>query len=200
MRRAAALVGWSISISFAASSRSGSITTLPLPPSTSTTVPAGMSSTSAADHARDAELAGDDRGVAGRAAQLVASAITLAGSSPAVSAGARSSATSTDGTLGVGMPGSGSRRSSATTRPPRSRRSVTRSAIRPPMLLNIAANWSTAPDCSDAARPALRSWDSPRRPLSRARPTLAVSTSAATPGGLRGLARNVSATAATASS
>ena len=61
----------------------------------------------------------------------VTSAMTSSGSRPAVSAGARSSATSTEGSAGVGTPGSGSPTRWATRRSSMSRRSVTRSAIRP---------------------------------------------------------------------
>ncbi len=43
-----------------------------------------------------------------------------------------------------GMPGSGSPRSSATTRSRMSRRSVTRSAMRPPIFSNMATNCSVA--------------------------------------------------------
>ena len=58
--------------------------------------------------------------------------ITQLGSSPAVSAGARSSATQHRRLVGLGTPGSGSPVSWATIRRSMSRTSVTRSAIRPP--------------------------------------------------------------------
>ena len=74
----------------------------------------------------------------------VTSACTTSGSSPAVSAGARSSATSTHGVAGSDTPGSGSPTTWATTRRSMSRRSVARSAISPPMLVNTATNCSTA--------------------------------------------------------
>ncbi len=127
----------------------------------------------------------------------VTSAATSAGSSPEVSLGARSSATRIDGSVGVGTPGAGSPTRWATTRRSMSRRSVTRSAIRPPMVVKIVTNCSTAP-CTAATGPcpAWRFLATPeRRPLSRARPALAVSTSAAAPWALAALAENVSATA-----
>ena len=65
---------------------------------------------------------------------VVASPTISAGSRPAVSAGARSSAHRIDGTSGTGTPGSGRPLSSAMTRSRMSRRSVTRSAISPPSL------------------------------------------------------------------
>ena len=113
----------------------------------------------------------------------VTSAVTRAGSRPEVSLGARSSATRIDGSLGVGTPGAGSPTRCATTRRSMSRRSVTRSAIRPPMLVKIVTNWSTAPwTAATGPCPACRFlFTAPRRPLSRASPALAVSTSAAAP-------------------
>ena len=82
----------------------------------------------------------------------VTRAVTSSGSRPEVSLGARSSATSTDGSLGVGTPGGGSPTRWAITRRSMSRRSVTRSAIRPPMLVKIETNCSTAP-CTAATGP-----------------------------------------------
>ena len=82
----------------------------------------------------------------------VTRAVTRAGSRPEVSLGARSSATRIDGSLGVGTPGAGSPTRWATTRRSMSRRSVTRSAIRPPMVVKIVTNWSTAP-CTAATGP-----------------------------------------------
>ena len=87
-------------------------------------------------------------------------------------------------------PGSGSPTRWATRRRSMSRRSVTRSAISPPMPVKIAANCSTAA-CREVSRSSpvrrfLRT--APRRPLSRARPALAVSTSAAAPEAAVGLA------------
>ena len=79
----------------------------------------------------------------------VTSATMSSGSSPDVSLGARSSATSTDGSDGVGTPGSGSPTRWATTRRSMSSRSVTRSAIRPPMLVKIVTNCSTAASTAD---------------------------------------------------
>ena len=70
-----------------------------------------------------------------------------------------------------------------------SRRSVARSAISPPMLVKTATNCSTAA-CTDAtsgAPPASDFLTAPRRPLSRASPALAVSTSAAAPEAFAGL-------------
>ena len=113
----------------------------------------------------------------------VTRACTTSGSRPAVSAGARSSATSTTGVAGSDTPGSGSPTRCATTRRSMSRRSVARSAIRPPMLVKTATNCSTAP-CTAAtigAPPVSDFLTAARRPLSRARPALAVSTSAAAP-------------------
>ena len=74
----------------------------PAVPSTSSRLPRrDVERAGGADHARDAELAGDDRGVAGRAARARSPAPAPAsGSSPAVSAGARSAATSTHGCVG----------------------------------------------------------------------------------------------------
>ena len=66
------------------------------------------------------------------------------GSSPAVSEGARSSATRTQGVFGIWTPGSGSPTTWATIRRSMSRRSVARSAIRPPIWVKIPTNWSTA--------------------------------------------------------
>ncbi len=74
----------------------------------------------------------------------IAMATMRAGSRPAVSAGARSSANSTDGSSGSGTPGSGTPSTSATTRSRTSCRSVTRSAITPPAAVNIAARSATA--------------------------------------------------------
>ena len=113
--------------------------------------PPGTSRAGGADHAGDGELAGDDRRVAGRPAALGDQRETSAGSRPAVSAGARSSATSTEGSAGVGTPGSGSPTRWATRRSSMSRRSVTRSAIRPPMPVKTPANCSTAA-CTEVER------------------------------------------------
>ena len=97
------------------------------------------------DDARDAELPGDDRGVAGGPTERGRERDHQEASRPAVSTGARSSAHRIDGTSGTGTPGSGSPLSSAMTRSRMSRRSVTRSAIRPPSWVNIVTNCSTAP-------------------------------------------------------
>ena len=70
------------------------------------------------------------------------------------------------------------------------------------MLVKIVTNCSTAP-CTAATGPcpACRFLATPeRRPLSRASPALAVSTSAAAPWAEAALAEKVSATAAAASS
>ena len=83
-----------------------------------------------------------------------------------------------------------------------SRRSVARSAISPPMLVKTATNCSTAA-CTDATIgvPAARFFFvADRRPLSRARPALAVSTSAAAPLAFAALSANRSATVAAAAS
>ena len=111
----------------------------------------------------------------------VTRACTTSASSPAVSAGARSSATSTQGDFGSDTPGSGSPTRKATMRRSMSRRSVARSAIRPPMLVNTATNCSTAAcTASTTGVPPLSDLrTAPRSPLSRARPALAVNTSAA---------------------
>ena len=76
--------------------------------------------------------------------RLVASPTMRCGSRPAVSAGARSSANRIDGSTGSGTPGAGSPESSAITRSRMSLRSVTRSAIKPPILVNISMNWAAA--------------------------------------------------------
>ena len=54
----------------AASAASRPVSTVPAVPSTSSRVPGDLEGTGGADHARDAELAGDDRRVAGRATAL----------------------------------------------------------------------------------------------------------------------------------
>ena len=70
------------------------------------------------------------------------------------------------------------------------------------MVVKIVTNCSTAP-CTAATGP-WPAWrflaTAERSPLSRARPALAVSTSAAAPWAAAALVENVSATAATASS
>ena len=113
----------------------------------------------------------------------VASPMTSVGSRPAVSAGARSSASRIEGTSGVGMPGSGAPDSSAMTRSRTSRRSVTRSAIRPPSFWNRSTNWSVAAAAAaTAGRPELTSFSAaPCQPRSSTMPALAASTSAAAP-------------------
>ena len=128
-----------------ASPASTSERTTPLPPSTSTNELSGRSRAPAQPTTH-----GMPSCRAMIAVWLVApprsvtSAATTAGSRPAVSAGARSSATSTDGCSIDGTPGSGAPTTWAVIRRPRSRRSVTRSAIRPPAAVNNSANWSTA--------------------------------------------------------
>ena len=83
-----------------------------------------------------------------------------------------------------------------------SSRSVTRSAINPPMLVKMVTNCATA-----ASTAATSPWPAPRflataerSPLSRARPALAVSTSAAGPVAASALRVKLSATATTAAS
>ena len=129
----------------AASASSGSTSTRPVVPSSSTRVPAGISMAPVAPTTQGRPswramiavwLVGPPRSVTRPS--------TRPGSSTAVSEGARSSATSTDGSRGVGTPGSGSPTMFAITRRSMSRRSVARSAIRPPMLVNRPTNWSTA--------------------------------------------------------
>ena len=167
-----------------ASSGSAPCSMVPVSPSTTTKVPLGISMMPAAPTTH-----GMPSWRAMIAVWLVApprsvtSAVTISGSSPEVSLGARSSAMRIDGSFGTGTPGAGSPTRWATTRRSMSRRSVTRSAIRPPMLVKIVTNCSTAP-CTAATGPcpAWRFLDTPdRRPLSRARPALAVRTSAAAP-------------------
>ena len=105
------------------------------------------------------------------------------GSSPAVSAGARSSAQRTLGVSGIGMPGSGWPVSSASTRSRMSCRSLTRSAMRPPALRNMSLSCSTAATVATPRRWLEPSWADtrPTRPRSRARAAVATSTSAAGP-------------------
>ncbi|MPN05302.1 hypothetical protein SDC9_152552 [bioreactor metagenome] len=105
------------------------------------------------------------------------------GRSPAVSAGARSSASSTTGESGSGTPGSGSPRSSAITRSRTSFRSVVRSAIRPPIFSNFATKVSVA---WTAAQSAGAPWSISLltvrcQPLSVASAAVAASTSEACP-------------------
>ena len=134
--------------------------------------------------------------------RLVASATTSAGSRPAVSAGARSSAHRIDGSAGVGTPGSGTPTSSAMTRSRMSCRSVTRSAIRPPIcgeqvdeLLDRRLRGATAGAppliCFSAAPSQARSWASE---------AVAASTSDAAPVACAARSRSRSATAAAAAS
>ena len=113
----------------------------------------------------------------------VARPITRVGSSPAVSAGARSSASSTDGTSGLGTPGSPCPVSSATIRSRTSRTSVTRSAMSPPSAVNMSMNCWAACTVATAAGvpPSIRCSTVDRRPRSRASPAVVDSTSALTP-------------------
>ena len=116
--------------------------------------------------------------------------------------GARSSATSTHGVAGSDTPGSGSPTRWATTRRSMSRRSVARSAISPPMLVKTADELLDRgvhglDDRRAAGQVLLRA---ERRPLSRARPALAVSTSAAAPFAFAALSANRLATVAAAAS
>ncbi len=186
-----------------ASASSGSTSTVPAVPSTMRRLPDGMSMAPAVPTTHGMPswramiavwLVGPPRSVT--------RPTTSDGCRPAVSEGARSSATRMAGSVGVGTPGSGSPTRRATTRRSMSRRSVTRSAISPPMPVKMLANWSTAA-CTELSRSspdrsALRT--APRKPLSRARPALAVRTSAAAPDALAALAANPSATAPIASS
>ena len=132
---------------------------------------------------------------------VVASATTNAGSSPAVSAGARSSAHRIDGSSGTGTPGSGRPLSSATTRERMSRRSVTRSAISPPILVNISTNWSIAAlTAPTAGAPSLMRFSAaPNQPRSCASVAVAASTSDAAPLALPARSRSRVATVAAAS-
>ncbi len=86
------------------------------------------------------------------------------------------------------------------TRRSMSRRSVTRSAISPPMAVKIPANWSTAAcsAVSSGSPAASRFFTAARSPLSRARPAVAVSTSAAAPLAPAARAASPSAAAETA--
>jgi len=81
-------------------------------------------------------------------------------------------------------------------------RSVARSAIKPPSEVNSSTNWATAPSSASSNDVPLLMRDSTawRRPLSRASPALAMSTSVAVPEALPALAMNPSATATTAAS
>ena len=97
-----------------------------------------------AHHARDAELAGDDRGVAGRAA-----ALGHQGQHQRAGRGRRCRRArgprrpARTAPSGTPTPGSGSPTSWAVIRRSMSRRSVTRSAIRPPMPVKTVTNCST---------------------------------------------------------
>ena len=121
----------------------------------------------------------------------VTRARTSEGSSPAVSAGARSSAHRMTGESGLGTPGSGRPMSSASTRLRMSRRSVVRSAIRPPSFSNWVTNCSIASVVAvSALAPALMSLVAAlSHPRSRASAAVAPSTSVATP--VAALARSV---------
>ena len=199
----AARVSRSASTRRAASASSGRVSTVPAVPSTSSGVPAATVRAPAVPTTHGIPswramiavwLVGPPRSVT--------SATTTAGSRPAVSEGARSSATRTEGRSGVGTPGSGTPTRCATTRRSMSRRSVTRSAIRPPMPVKTVTNCST-PACTAASSSSPERRDlrtAPRRPLSRARPALAVRTSAAAPAAASALRWKPSATAATARS
>ena len=168
-----------------ASAGSGSTVTVPCSPSSSTVTPAGTSSSPPT-----ATTQGSPSWRAMIAVWLVvppsrvASPMTRVGSSPAVSAGARSSASSTDGTSGLGTPGSPWPVSSATIRSRTSRTSVTRSAISPPSAVNMSTNccaaWTVATAAGAPASIRCSTVDS--SPRSRARPAVVDSTSALTPG------------------
>ena len=126
----------------------------------------------------------------------------VAGSRPAVSEGARSTATMTAGSSGAETPGSGSPTRWATTRRSMSPRSVARSAIRPPIAVKISTNCATAARTlgTRAVPPLTDVATAPRNPLSRASPALAVSTSWAGPVVFAALALNDADTADAASS
>ena len=184
-----------------ASAGSGESVTLPRVPSIRTGVPAGTSSS---------PLTATTQGMPSWRAMIavwlvgpprvVARPTTSVGSRPAVSAGARSSAHRIEGSAGTGTPGSGRPLSSATTRSRMSRRSVTRSAIRPPTWVNRSTNWSTAsPVARTAGLPsAIRFSAAPSQARSWASMAVAASTSEATPVAAAARSRSRSATAAAA--
>ena len=158
-----------------------------------------------ADHAGDAELAGDDRGVAGRAAPLGDQREHDApGRAPAVSAGARSSATSTDGRVGHRDARLGLAHQVG------DHAALDVAQVGDPLGHQAAHAGEHRDELLDAPRAPRRAGRRPprrclrtaaRSPLSRASPALAVSTSAAAPERLGGPARrSPSATAAAASS
>src|SRR6266511_3587173 len=130
--------------------------TWPVPPSTATSVPSGTSSALA-----QRTTAGRPSARARMAVWLVGPpdsvtrASTPAGSRPAVSAGARSRATSTNGWPGDGMPGIGRPRHTATARSRMSSRSAIRSARYPP------ASWKA---CRCTASAAAMAWAAPAPP------------------------------------
>ena len=188
-----------------ASSGSPPTSTSPDSPSTTRKVPRSIvGDAGRADHAGDAELAGDDRGVAGGAAALGHQRGDRApgpGRRCRWGRGPRRRAPTAP--TGVGTPGSGSPTRWATSRRSMSSRSVTRSAISPPMLVKMVTNCATAASTAVTSPwpGGRRSWPPrDRSPLSRARPALAVSTSAAGPVAASALRAKLSATAATASS
>ena len=156
---------------------SGLIVTSPESPSRATNVPAGMPV---------APLSWTTAGMPIWAARIavwlvrppswVTMPTTRARSSVAVSAGARSSATMTLGSLKSGTPGAGTPSTAATAREPTSRRSVTRSAKYPPSASNWAQYSSTALAMA-FARPRPASSCLPAaltRPLSRAMSAVAL--------------------------
>ena len=182
---------------------SGSTATVPRVPSSSTGVPAVTASRPCTATTQGMPswramiavwLVGPPR--------AVARPTTRCGSSPAVSAGARSSAQRIDGSAGSGTPGSGSPASSASTRSRMSLRSVTRSAISPPIVVNISMNWvAAAAVARTAGMPALIAfWAAPSQARSWASWAVAASTSAAAPAAAAARSRSRCATAAAARS
>ena len=136
-----------------------------------------------ADDARDAELAGDDRGVAGRPAQGRGDGHDRGRVQPRGVGWSQIVGAQHRRRLGVGMPGSGWPVSSATMRSRTSLRSVTRSAISPPAAANMALSSSIAATV-EAHRPvpAPRCWvTSATSPRSRVRVAVAMRTSEAAP-------------------
>ena len=168
----------------AASARSGSRVTVPRLPSSSTMVPAATSSRpgTATTHGMPSWRAMIAVWLVGPPSE-VARPTTRCGSRLAVSAGARSSAHRIDGSTGIGTPGSGRPASSAMTRSRMSLRSVTRSAISPPILVNISMNWVAASAVArTAVLPALIAFSAdPSQARSWASCAVAPSTSAAAP-------------------
>ena len=157
----------------------------------------------AGDHGGQPEGPGQDRGVAGRAALLGDQGQHPGGSRPAVSAGARSSATRTNGCPGRARPASAG---PARRRPPgpagrpgrrRARPGIRRPPRTPPVMRRSAASIACAASESPPGRPSVDGLAGPgRRPIidlgprisagrrgRRGRPAAAASASAATAAG-----------------